>query len=126
MPLLFYQKFKRLKEYQSQDADCPDVPGEVLELALLDKVHEPLEGDDAEDERNDHADQEFGGESACVNAFQRFFRVEERFFRSHALALDPLDAIEECCTAHGWDAHEEAEFASVLAVYAHEHHSTDG
>jgi hypothetical protein len=39
-----------LYENQSQDADCPDVPGEVLELALLDKVHEPFESDDAEDE----------------------------------------------------------------------------
>ena len=98
----------------------------MLELALLYKVHEPLEGDDSEDKRDNHANQEFRGESACIDAFQCFFRVEERFFRSHALAFDPLDAIEECCTADGRNAHEEAEFACVLAVHAHEHHGADG
>ena len=98
----------------------------MLELALLQECHEPLEGDDAEDERHEHAHQKFGGEAAGVCAFQSLFRVEECLFRSHALALDPLDAVEECCTAHGRDAHEEAEFASVLAVHAHEHHGADG
>ena len=98
----------------------------MLELALLQECHEPLESDDAEDEGNNHAHQKFRREVACVNAFQSFFRVEERFFRSHALALDPLDAVEECCTANCRDAHEEAEFASVLAVHAHEHHGADG
>ena len=115
-----------LYENQPQDTHGPDVPGEVLELALLQECHEPLEGDDAEDERHEHAHQKFGGEVACVDAFQSLFRVEECLFRSHALALDPLDAVEECCTAHGRDAHEEAEFASVLAVHAHEHHGADG
>ena len=98
----------------------------MLELALLYKVHEPLEGDNAEDKCNDHADQKFRRESACIDALQSFFRIEDRFFRSHALAFDPLDAIEECCTADGGDTHEEAEFAGVLAVHAHEHHGADG
>ncbi len=98
----------------------------MLELALLDKVHEPLEGDDSKDECDNHADQKFRSESASIDAFQCLFRVEERFFRSHALAFDPLDAIEECCTADGGDTHEEAEFAGVLAVHAHEHHGADG
>ncbi len=98
----------------------------MLELALLYKVHEPLEGDDSEDKRDNHANQEFWGESACIDAFQCLFRIEERFFRSHALAFNPLDAIEECCTADGGDTHEEAEFAGVLAVHAHEHHGADG
>ena len=97
-----------------------------MELALLQEGHEPLEGDNAEDKRHDHANQKFGGESACVNAFQSLFRVEKCFFRSHALAFDPLDAIEESCTANGRNAHEEAEFACVLAVHAHEHHGADG
>ena len=98
----------------------------MLELAFLDQVHEPLEGDDSEDKCDNHADQEFRGESAGINALQSLFRVEERFFRSHSLALDPLDAIEKCCSANGRNAHEEAEFAGVLAVHAHEHHSADG
>ena len=98
----------------------------MLELAFLDKVHEPLEGDNAEDKRDNHAGQEFRGESAGIDAFQCLFRIEERFFGSHALALDPLDAIEECCTADGGDTHEEAEFAGVLAVHTHEHHGADG
>ena len=41
------------------------------------------------------------------------------------MALDPLDAVEEGCAADCRNAHEEAEFASVLAVYAHEHHGAD-
>ena len=98
----------------------------MLELAFLDKVHEPLERDDAEDKGDDHADQEFRGESAGIDALQSFFRIEERFFGSHALAFDPLDAIEKCCAANGRNAHEEAEFAGVLAVHAHEHHGADG
>ena len=98
----------------------------MLELALLQEGHEPLESDDAEDEGNNHAHQKFRREVACVNAFQSLFRIEERFFRSHVLALDPLDAVEECCTANCGNAHEEAEFACVLAVHAHEHHGADG
>lgn len=98
----------------------------MLELAFLDKVHKPLEGDDTEDKCDDHADQEFRGESAGVNALQSFFRVEECLFWSHVLAFDPLDAIEEGCSADGGNAHEEAKFASVLAVHAHEHHGADG
>lgn len=98
----------------------------MLELAFLDKVHEPLEGDDSEDKCDDHADQKFRGESAGINALQSLFRIEECFFRSHCLALDPLDAIEEGCTANGRNAHEETEFARVLAVHAHEHHRADG
>ena len=97
-----------------------------MELAFLDKVHEPLEGDDSKDKCDNHADQEFRGESAGVNAFQSLFWVEERFFRSHCLALDPLDAIEKCGPANGRNAHEETEFAGVLAVHAHEHHGADG
>ena len=98
----------------------------MLELAFLDKVHEPLEGDDSEDKCDDHADQKFRGESSGIDALQSLFRIEECFFRSHRLALDPLDAIEECCTANGRNAHEETEFARVLAVHAHEHHGADG
>ena len=98
----------------------------MLELTLLDKVHEPLEGDDSKDECDNHADQKFRSESTGVNALQSFFRVEERFFWSHALAFDPLDAIEEGCATYGRNAHEETEFAGVLAVYAHEHHGADG
>ena len=98
----------------------------MLELTLLDKVHEPLEGDDSKDECDNHADQKFRSESTGVNALQSFFWIEERFFWSHALAFDPLDAIEEGCATYGRNAHEETEFAGVLAVYAHEHHGTDG
>ena len=116
----------KLDKDQSQDTDCPDVPGEVLELAFLQEGHEPLEGDNAENERHDHAHQKFRREVACVNAFQSLFWVKERFFRSHALALDPLDAVKQCCAADCGNAHEEAEFARVLAVYAHEHHGADG
>ena len=115
-----------LQQNQSQDADRPDVPGKVLELALLDKVHEPLEGYDSKDKSDNHADQEFRGESAGINAFQCLFWIENHFFGSHALALKPLDAIKESCTANGRNAHEKAEFAGVLAVHAHEHHGTDG
>ncbi len=98
----------------------------MLELAFLDKVHEPLEGDDSKDKCDNHAGQEFRGESACIDAFQSLFWVEERFFGSHALAFDPLDAIEKCCATDGGDTHEKAEFAGVLAVHAHEHHGADG
>ena len=100
----------------------------MLELALLDKVHEPLEGDDAEDKCDDHADQKFRGEVTSFGALGCFFWI----FQSHlgdffdVLALKPLDAIEEGCTANGRDTHEEAEFAGVLAVHAHEHHGADG
>ena len=116
----------KLDENQAQNAYRPHVPGEVLELAFLQERHKPLEGDNAENERHDHAHQKFRREVAGVSAFQSLFWVEERFFRSHALALDPLDAIEECCATDGGDTHEEAEFASVLAVHTHEHHGADG
>ena len=115
-----------LDEDQSEDTHGPNVPGEVLELALLQEGHEPLEGDDAEDKRHDHAHQKFGGKATGISTLHGLFRVEERLFGSHALALDPLDAIEESGTAHGRDTHEEAEFAGVLAVHAHEHHGADG
>ena len=115
-----------LDKDQPEDADGPDVPGEVLELALLQEGHEPLEGDDAEDEGDEHADEEFRSETARFGALHGLFGIEERLFGSHGLALDPLDAVEECRSAHGGDAHEEAEFARVLAVHAHEHHGADG
>ena len=100
----------------------------MLELALLDKVHEPLEGDDTEDKCDDHADQKFRGKVTSFGALGCFFWI----FQSHlsdffdVLALKPLDAIEKCGTANGRNAHEEAEFAGVLAVHAHEHHGADG
>ena len=84
----------KLDENQAQNTHGPDVPSEVLELAFLQERHEPLEGDDAEDEGNDHAHQKFRREVAGVSAFQSLFWVEERFFRSHALALNPLDAVK--------------------------------
>ena len=34
----------------------------------------------------------------------------------HVLALGPFENVEEGCAADGGDAHEEAEFARVLAV----------
>ena len=98
----------------------------MLEFALLHEVHEPFESDNAEDECYEHAHQKFRGKTASIDALESLFGIEERFFGSHALALDPLDAIEECCTADGGNAHEEAEFACVLAIHAHEHHGTDG
>ncbi len=116
----------KLDENQAQNAYRPDVPSEVLELAFLQERHEPLEGDDAENERHNHANEKFWGEVAGVSAFQSLFWVEERFFRSHALALNPLDAVKECCATDCGNAHEETEFARVLAVYAHEHHGADG
>ena len=115
-----------LQQNQSENADRPDIPGEVLELAILNKVHEPLEGYDSKDKCDNHADQKFRGESAGINAFQCLFWIENHFFGSHALALNPLDAIEEGCAANGRNAHEETEFAGVLAVHAHEHHGADG
>ena len=98
----------------------------MLELALLQEGHKPFEGDNAEDKRDDHTHQEFRGKATGIGALHGLFGVQESLFRSHGLALDPLDAIEECSTAHGRNAHEEAEFASVLAVHAHEHHGADG
>ena len=98
----------------------------MLEFALLHEVHEPFESDNAEDECYEHAHQKFRGKTASIDALESLFGIEERFFGSHALALDPLDAIEECCTADGGNAHEEAEFACVLAIHAHEHHGADG
>ena len=117
-----------LDEDESEDAHGPHIPGEVLELALLHKVHEPLEGDDAEDEGDDHAHQEFRREAAGIGALGGLFRILESHLGDllDVLALGPLEHVEQCCTAHGWDAHEEAEFARVLAVHAHEHHGADG
>ena len=98
----------------------------MLELALLQEGHEPLEGDNAEHEGHEHAHQKFGAKATGVGALHGLFRVEQSLFGSHGLALDPLDAIKESGTTHGRNTHEEAEFASVLAVHAHEHHGADG
>ena len=100
----------------------------MLELALLHEVHEPLEGNDAEDKGDGHAHQEFRCEAARIGALGGLFGV----FQGHlgdlldVLAFCPLDDVEESCATHGGDAHEETEFAGVLAVHAHEHHGANG
>lgn len=112
-----------LNEYQSENACHPQVVTEVVELALLHEVHEPLEGDDAEYEGDEHAYEKFRGETAGVSAF---LRVLEAFCHiGRVLALEPLDTIEEGCATHGGDAHEETEFARVLAVHAEENHAAN-
>ena len=100
----------------------------MLELALLHEVHEPLEGDDAEDKGDGHAHQEFRCEATRIGTLGGLFGV----FQGHlgdlldVLAFCPLDDIEESGSAHGRNTHEEAEFARVLAVHAHEHHGANG
>lgn len=95
-----------------------------MELALLHEVHEPLEGDDAKYKGNQHAYEKFGRETACVGAFLRVFQAFCHV--GWALAFEPLDYVEEGSATHGGDAHEEAEFARVLAVYAQKEHGADG
>lgn len=99
-----------------------------MELALLHEGHEPLQCDNAEDEGDDHAHQKFRSKARSVGAGQGLFRL----FNGVAcngfgiLALDPLDAIQEGGATDGGNAHEEAEFAGVLAIDAQENHATDG
>jgi hypothetical protein len=59
----------------------------VLELALLHEVHEPLEGDDAEDKGDGHAHQEFRCEAARIGALGGLFGVFQGHLEISAKAL---------------------------------------
>lgn len=99
-----------------------------MELALLHEGHEPLQGDDAEDEGDDHAYQKFRGKARSIGAGQGLFRLFDGVASNGfgVLALDPLDAIQEGGATDSGNAHEEAEFAGVLAVHAQKDHAADG
>lgn len=99
-----------------------------MELALLNKGHEPLQGDNAEDEGDDHAHQKFRSKARSVGTGQCLFGLFDGVASNGfgVLALDPLDAIQEGGATYGGNTHEEAEFAGVLAVHTQENHAADG
>ncbi len=111
--------FRLPNKCEPQNARSPQVVGEVVELSLLDEVHEPFEREDSRDKGDHHPDEKFRGERAALCALLEHFRVFERVER---LALDPFDEVEQCRAADRRDAHEKGEFAGVLAVRAHEEH----
>ncbi len=123
-----YEALNLLNKDQSKNACNPQVVAKVVELALLNKGHEPLQSDDAEDKGNDHTHQKFrsklAGFCASLSLFGIFQDILGDLFG--ILALEPLDYIKESRTSHSRNAHKEAEFASILAVHSQEDHATDG
>ncbi len=106
-------------EHQSQNSRRPQVIGEVVELSLLDKVHEPFECENSGDKGDSHPDEKFRGERAARCALDDHFGL---FYRVECLAFDPFDEVEKRGAADRRNAHEKGKFAGVFAVRSHEEH----
>ncbi len=89
-------EFPLPNKHEPQDSRRPQVIGEVVELSLLDKVHEPFERKDSGDKGDRHPDEEFRGERAALCALLEHLGI---FYRVERLALEPFDEIEERCGA---------------------------
>lgn len=86
-----------------------------MELAFLYKVHQPFEGDDAKEERNQHSDEQSESELSAVGAF---FHQRGIFNRVESLAFEPFYKIQQGGSTDCRNAHEKAELARIFSIHA--------